>query len=526
MHYNQLRTDESNQLPTQDKQFLIALEANNLRELTEILQLNPSLLHSVYEGVPIVYLAMPKMTIATFRYLANWGFNFAQLTSERANSLHYTAFIESGKQADIETKKENIEIVNFLIKEQGVNIAKALTISGDTPLHWCARENNDELIKYLIEECKCDERVVNERGETIFHIAAAKGYLSIFKLVEKITIHPSSFIYDKGKELLDLALESKQNDIYSYLLPILLKSGNSRFYMQLPSYFFAALQSNNIEVLETLHKRNPLIFETVRDDNKNIPLVYLALPSMTVKTLNCLLKHNFDYSMVTAEGANIFHYAALSNIEIIDRLISFNKERKAKGDKKTYMPYIKDVHEHITALSNRKTPLDWADERGAEDVTRYLADFIAEEEKNIAASSKIAQKDLNETTNLACNIGSADNDTEKDGATILNAKAVVAEDAALSNTPVEQLKKGYIKSAAGTKSNHKDQPALKSNLFKKGYQYIKCTMLRKSQKQDSKEKNILGGRSGITVSDVKEWNFPPSPVIMSAGPKVRRARSW
>ena len=56
-------------------------------------------------------------------------------------------------------------------------------VPGDTPLHIACLRNSIEIVKYLIEECRCDPQVQNCRGVLPLHIACSNGPLEMVKLV-------------------------------------------------------------------------------------------------------------------------------------------------------------------------------------------------------------------------------------------------------------------------------------------------------------------------------------------------------
>ena len=79
----------------------------------------------------------------------------------------------------------DLDIVK-LVADCDVNTCtnKALSFEeGDTPLHVACRKGATKIVRYLTEQKKCDQTIVNHAGELPLHIACARENVDIVKLV-------------------------------------------------------------------------------------------------------------------------------------------------------------------------------------------------------------------------------------------------------------------------------------------------------------------------------------------------------
>lgn len=73
-----------------------------------------------------------------------------------------------------------LEVIKLVSGKSDVN---AQTVAGDTPLHFACNHEVLEVVKFLTEQCQCDQTIQNKKGELPLHIACDQSSLEIVKLV-------------------------------------------------------------------------------------------------------------------------------------------------------------------------------------------------------------------------------------------------------------------------------------------------------------------------------------------------------
>ena len=138
----------------------------------------------------------------------------------------------------------NLELVLFLVKECGcdpmksinppialaceecdVELVKALISSdvncrdssGNSPLHLACKYKAKKILRYLIEEAKCDPTIQNSMGELPLHIACEQTSLEMVKLVSDCNVNSRTV---DGDTPLHIACEHGALDIARYLIQI------------------------------------------------------------------------------------------------------------------------------------------------------------------------------------------------------------------------------------------------------------------------------------------------------------------
>ena len=91
-------------------------------------------------------------------------------------------------------KENNLKIAKLLCTN--TDIANSSDAEGNTPLHIACMHKHLELVKFLTEERKCNQRVNNQAGKLPLHIACEHGSLKIVKLVHNCDMNAQTTLGD------------------------------------------------------------------------------------------------------------------------------------------------------------------------------------------------------------------------------------------------------------------------------------------------------------------------------------------
>lgn len=88
--------------------------------------------------------------------------------------------------------------ITKMLINKGVEITE--TFSGETPLHWCVKEGNKHLTKYLLESFKdMDLQKKNDRGMRIHDLTTDQEILNMLNNYSKDSISIESNVSTKVK---------------------------------------------------------------------------------------------------------------------------------------------------------------------------------------------------------------------------------------------------------------------------------------------------------------------------------------
>ena len=206
---------------------------------------------------------------------------------------------------------------------------------GSTLLHYAARNNHCELTKYLIEKHHFDVNIVNEFDETPLHFACMFDcYQVVQLLIEK---HANKDIADKdGKIPFHVACENGSINCLKML------SGDPLSPNGIP--IFSPNDKNNIMVTNYLNSQG--LFTDKKDEDGN-SAIHIATRKAFLITVQYLIENlNFDINLKGFLDRTPLHYACLyGHHNIVEYLISKGANIEAKE-------------------INGKTPLHYACENG------------------------------------------------------------------------------------------------------------------------------------------------------------------
>ncbi|CAG8513426.1 3357_t:CDS:2, partial [Gigaspora rosea] len=194
----------------------------------------------------VLYCAAENKHTETVKYLLEIE---ARNEEDFNEQYFYPIYFAAKKKYKMLLKKEDIEIVKFLLKVEPNHFITDK--NGRTPLHWAAFEGYEEMVKNLVENEKDINLVefMDNHKETALYEAVWNGHI---KIVE--------FLYDKGAKinnkninnwkLLHLAAISCQVEIFKFLKSREADLQMSEFFEQLDVF-----QLNNSK-FETFYNRD------------------------------------------------------------------------------------------------------------------------------------------------------------------------------------------------------------------------------------------------------------------------------
>uniref|UniRef100_A0A1X7T562 Uncharacterized protein n=1 Tax=Amphimedon queenslandica TaxID=400682 RepID=A0A1X7T562_AMPQE len=126
------------------------------------------------------------------------------------------------------TNTDGVAFLHYVASEGLLDVLKCMVMNinghimdkqyldayGQTVLHYAAVKKHIDVVKYLINECKCDIMTLDKKGNTILHVAASKGSLDVLKFIN--THHYPMTTNNRGETVLHLAV--KHIDIVKYLI--------------------------------------------------------------------------------------------------------------------------------------------------------------------------------------------------------------------------------------------------------------------------------------------------------------------
>ena len=77
----------------------------------------------------------------------------------------------------------HLEIMKYLVEKCKCDPMRRDIMWKNTPLHWAARYASLEVVKYLVEDCNCEVMCRNNRNNTPLHDAALGGQLEVVALL-------------------------------------------------------------------------------------------------------------------------------------------------------------------------------------------------------------------------------------------------------------------------------------------------------------------------------------------------------
>ncbi|CAB0041997.1 unnamed protein product [Trichogramma brassicae] len=218
-----------------------------------------------------------------------------------------------------------------------------------TPIHHAAWKNKTSLIPDLFEIYdRFDVNYSDERGYTHFHVACRHGHKNIVKKFLDRGQDPNVLLPNTGESALNLALKSKNNEVFELLLSNgadpNLGNKNGRTLLHLIDKVVDAAK-----MLFELSKDLPVQVDA-RDNWGNTPL-HLAMRERNLKMIEFLLRRGADPNAANEAGSTPLHVSCRSyglndhNSLVIFFKISEEANRLVQVDAKDNLG---------------RTPLQWA----------------------------------------------------------------------------------------------------------------------------------------------------------------------
>ena len=227
-----------------------------------------------------------------------------------------------------------LEVVIYLIK---LNADPLDLIKDSTScLHAACASGNLDLVKYLIDECKCDPHSQNEDRLTPFHTACKEGQMTIAE-------------YLIGKKLHHLFVKTKKKQSCLHLACY---SGNKKLVEYISSKFFKCI-------------------DEVRDSNGFSPL-HVACQQGHKELVQFLtqIKH-CDLNSVTCDGLSSLHVAiSVGKLDIIKYILKYESEGFTLFKKIQQLIYSLPINCYVKSNSN--TLVHIAAEFGQLKVVKYF----------------------------------------------------------------------------------------------------------------------------------------------------------
>ena len=111
----------------------------------------------------------------------------------------------------VASELKSLEIVR-IVSNCNVN---ARTCDGSTPLHRACRSQQHKIVRYLVEEKRCDPYICNSNGELPLHVASGLKSLEIVRIVSNCNVNART---RDGSTPLHRACRSQQHKIVRYLV--------------------------------------------------------------------------------------------------------------------------------------------------------------------------------------------------------------------------------------------------------------------------------------------------------------------
>lgn len=215
------------------------------------------------------------------------------------------------------TMNGQLEVVKFLLWAQ-VDPAVG-TKNGDTALHLAAKggnENNEKIIKCLLDDDRVDVDALNDDNDTALHLAASQGNTAIVKLL--LTKGAKVDIQNDNKETpLHLAVSEGQEEVVKLLIDHGADINATDSLANTPLHL--AVQNGNFNVFKLLAERKANL-AVVNGDKRT--LLHLAAKEGNTAVVELLLKNNVSVDARDEKGLTALHLAAINGHEgIVKQLL-------------------------------------------------------------------------------------------------------------------------------------------------------------------------------------------------------------
>ncbi|XP_076285725.1 uncharacterized protein LOC143211701 isoform X2 [Lasioglossum baleicum] len=381
-----------------DKNILLRKEFERISSAGNFGELQRKVRIDSYKGVMYeikkqkLFEAIGRNNIGDVKELINHGVSIDANNNKGQTPLHYAA------------KSDKLEVVKYLIEEKGANV-NVKDNDGQTPLHSAANSDKLEVVKYLIEEKGANVNVKDNDGQTPLHSAAKSDKLEVVKyLVDKganVNVKDND-----GQTPLHSAAKSDKLEVVKYLIEekganVNVKDNDG----QTPLH--SAADHGKLEVVRYLIEQKGANVN-VKDNDGQTPL-HSAAKSDKLEVVKYLIEEKgANVNVMDNYGQTPLHSAAdHGKLEVVRYLI---EEKNANIDVKDnyeqtplhfaaingklevvrYLIVEKNANMHVKD-NNGQTPLHSAADHGKLEVVRYL---IEEKNANIDVKDNYGQTPL------------------------------------------------------------------------------------------------------------------------------------
>ena len=254
----------------------------------------------VHIAVQNKYLEIIKWLCSTFKSEIN-----VQELNQGGESVYHNA-AEIG----------NLAVLKFLHEEiGGINVNQKRN-DGNTVVHLAMRNERLDIIKWLCSNFKSEINVqeLNERGESIYHIAAKCGNLGAMKIFHEefggIYVNQKTYT---GNTVVHFAMICKFLEIIKWLSSTFKSEINMQeLNKDGESVFHIAARLGNLEAMNILHKEVGGIDVNQKTQHGNT-VVHLAVENEhleIIKWLSSTFKSEIDVQELNEDGESAFHITA------------------------------------------------------------------------------------------------------------------------------------------------------------------------------------------------------------------------
>ena len=188
--------------------------------------------------------------------------------------------------------------------------------TGNTPLHIACKRGSAEIVKYLVEERRCDTTVRNGNGELPLHIACTHKSLVVVKLVSKCDLNAKT--HHTGNTPLHIACERRNIETVKYLVEerhcdTTVRNGNG----ELPLHI--ACTHKSLEVVKLVSKCD---LNAKTHHTGNTPL-HIACERRNIETVKYLVEERHcDTTVRNGNGELPLHIACTHKSLEVVKLVS------------------------------------------------------------------------------------------------------------------------------------------------------------------------------------------------------------
>ncbi|XP_076285654.1 uncharacterized protein LOC143211676 [Lasioglossum baleicum] len=254
-----------------------------------------------------LFEAIGRNNIGDVKELINHGVSINAKNNKGQTPLHYAA------------KSDKLEVVKYLIEEKGANV-NVKDNNGQTPLHSAVDHGKLEVVRYLIEEKNANINVKDNNGQTPLHSAAKSDKLEVIKYLIEEKAANVNVKDNNGQTTLHTAAKSKKLEIVKYLIEEKHVDFNVKDNSGVTPLHYAA-KNDGLEVVKYLIEEKGADVN-VKDNDGQTPL-HSAADHGKLEVVRYLIEEkNANINVKDNNGRKLLHSAAKTcSLEIVKYLI-------------------------------------------------------------------------------------------------------------------------------------------------------------------------------------------------------------